>query len=213
MSRSNVEDIRARRVRHNSASYGTVRYDLTGSYVIAPDGPTFHFLDGGAVARTVYLPSLMEAGGQQYFIVNRNSSAGLNIVDADGVAVATIGFNGVGLFLSSASEWRYMLFPTTGPVLGTSITIASSPYTVVAADTMLYVDTSGGAVTILLQPSAARIGVPLSIKDVTGNALTNNVTITPNGAEVIDGLTSYPLNFAYAGVRLNPRTSSYTVAP
>lgn len=103
---------------------------------------------------------------------------------------------------------------TQSPVIApTSITVASSPYTVQSTDNLIYVDTSGGAVTILLQASAARLGVPLTIKDVTGNALTNNVTITPNGAEVIDGLSSYPLNFAYAGVRLNPRTSSYTVAP
>lgn len=98
-------------------------------------------------------------------------------------------------------------------ITGTSVAFGASPYTVQATDQILYVDTSGGAITILLQPSAARLGVPLSIKDVTGDALTNNITVTPNGAEVIDGLTTYPINFAYGGVRLNPRTASYTVAP
>lgn len=100
---------------------------------------------------------------------------------------------------------------------GTSIAFANSPYSVTNADTVLYVDTSGGAITILLQASAARNGVPLSIKDVTGNAAANNITVKPVAGETID--TTYTngaplaINADFSGYRLNPRTLSYTLAP
>jgi hypothetical protein len=102
-------------------------------------------------------------------------------------------------------------------VAGTSVTVVMSPYTPTTADTVLYVDTSGGPITILLQASADRNGMPLSIKDVTGNAAANNITVKPSGAETID-LTytnAAPLVIAgdFGGYRLNPRTLSYTLAP
>lgn len=99
-------------------------------------------------------------------------------------------------------------------ILPTAVTFASSPYSVVLADTVLYIDTSGGAVTINLQAAATRVGVPLSIKDISGNANANNVTLTPNGAETIDGLATLAINSDFGGWRLNPRSGiGYTVAP
>ena len=127
---------------------------------------------------------------------------------------------------------RELRFEPTGPITatnvqkaiegiqqvgGTSITVALSPYTPTNADTMLYVDTSGGPVTILLQASADRNGIPISIKDVTGNAAANNITIKPSGAETIDATytNASPLIIGgdFGGYRLNPRTLSYTLAP
>ena len=104
-----------------------------------------------------------------------------------------------------------------GQVGGTSVTFGMSPYTPTNADSVLYVDTSGGAVTILLQPSIDRNDEPISIKDVTGNAAANNITVTPAAGETIDSTytNAAPLvmNGDFMGYRLNPRTLSYTVAP
>jgi hypothetical protein len=105
---------------------------------------------------------------------------------------------------------------TPQSINGTSINFASSPYPVLQSDAVLYVDTSGGSVEIDLKPSASRAGLPLTIKDVTGNAAANNITIKPSGAETIDGYTNAnPLLVSanFGGFRLNPRTSSYTIAP
>lgn len=99
-------------------------------------------------------------------------------------------------------------------ITSTAINFAMSPYTVLSTDTVLYVDTSGGAVTINLQAAAARLGVPLVVKDITGNANANNVTLTPNGVETIDGLATYPINVDFGGWKLNPRSAiGYTVSP
>lgn len=54
----------------------------------------------------------------------------------------------------------------------------------VANDTYL-VDSSGGTVTMTLPAPAANIFV--KVKDSTGNANTNNILVSPNGAEEIDG--------------------------
>jgi hypothetical protein len=105
---------------------------------------------------------------------------------------------------------------TPQAIAGTSVNSASSPYLPLITDTVLYVDTSGGAIEIDLAPSAARNGLALTVKDVTGNAATNNITIKPNGSETIDGYTNAnPLLVTanFGGFRLNPITGGYAIAP
>lgn len=80
----------------------------------------------------------------------------------------------------------------------TVVTFAMSPYTPLITDTYLLVDTSAGAVSIQMPLSAARLGasgyVPLTVKDDTENASVNAISVLRAGAELIDGLTSYPLD-------------------
>lgn len=49
---------------------------------------------------------------------------------------------------------------------------------------------SSGASTANLPTSASRGGVPFTIKDLTGDANTNNITIVPAAGETIDGLSA-----------------------
>jgi hypothetical protein len=98
-------------------------------------------------------------------------------------------------------------------IVPTAVAFAASPYTVLATDVALYVDPTGGAITINLQASAARAGVPLIIKDVTGHAAANNISLVGNGAETTDSLATYLINADFGGVTLNPLTGGYTVAP
>lgn len=98
----------------------------------------------------------------------------------------------------------------------TNISFANSPYPPLASDTFLYVDTSGGAIEIDLPLAASRNNVAISIKDVTGNAAANNITIKPSGAETIDGHTNAAplvIKANYGGVRLSPGTAKYVIAP
>lgn len=105
------------------------------------------------------------------------------------------------------------LLASTPLVSPTLIGIAQSPYLAQLNDSILYVDTSGGAVVINLQTAASRILRPLTIKDVSGNANANNITINPNGAETIEGLAPLKVNADYGGFTLYPATAKYVIAP
>lgn len=91
--------------------------------------------------------------------------------------------------------------------------VAASPYDVLSTDSLLYVDTSAGPVSINLQAAAARLNRDLSIKDISGNASTNPISVVPSGAEKIDNLAPYPINADYGGVHIKPTADGYTVVP
>lgn len=95
----------------------------------------------------------------------------------------------------------------------TPVGAGDSPYTPAQTDTYLAVDTSAGPVTINLAPSVSRLGVPLPIKDITGNADSNPVTINAASGEDIDGFSSIEINAAYGGFKLDPKADGYSVSP
>lgn len=78
--------------------------------------------------------------------------------------------------------------------------LITSNYVATTSDYILRVDTTGGTVTITL-PSAATVGAGtvIIVKDASGAAVTNNITVAPNGADTIDGGT-YSIIDTYASV-------------
>lgn len=90
----------------------------------------------------------------------------------------------------------------------TVVTFAISPYTPLLTDTILLVDTTGGAVTIQMPLSATRVNasgrVPLTIKDDKENAAVNAISVVRAGAELIDGLTTYPLDSPSVAATFQP---------
>lgn len=98
--------------------------------------------------------------------------------------------------------------------VGTIVTVGMSPYTPLPTDTLLLVNTSAGAITIQM-PLAATRTRDLEVKDATGNAVANPITVLPTAPETIDGLTvgagGYPLDSAYAAAKIGPKTAGYFV--
>ncbi len=119
------------------------------------------------------------------------------------------------------------LSPGTGLVtLGGSITISStgsslfnyknvnhgsSPYTVLSTDQYLSVDSSGGTVTLDF-PNTPTTYQVWYVKDRTGNASTNNISITTvGGTDTIDGQTTYKIVSNYGAVNLIYNGTNYEV--
>ena len=66
-----------------------------------------------------------------------------------------------------------------------------SPYAILPTDDYLFVDTSAGSVTLLL-PNPTLFGFPKAYQllDTKGTFGTNNCTVTPFAAELLEGLAS-----------------------
>lgn len=87
----------------------------------------------------------------------------------------------------------------------------TSPYVVVSTDYIVSMNASGGAKIVHL-PNAPTSGRVFVVKDVSGIAATNNITITTVGGVVtIDGATSYVMNVNYQSLMLVFNGTSYFV--
>lgn len=82
----------------------------------------------------------------------------------------------------------------------------------VATDATLLVNRAG-TVAVNLPSSTSRNGYPLAIKDISGAADTNNITINRNGSDLIDGLTSVVITNPYGSFSLKPVTGGWIILP
>ena len=115
---------------------------------------------------------------------------------------------GKGIVVSGASNT--ITVASTG-IFFTYINVNMSPYTVLTDDVYLSVDSTGGPITILL-PDAAFLGEPYIIKDRTGTAAVNNITVTTiSGTDTIDGVTSFIMDSAYQSISLVGNGTSYEI--
>lgn len=89
--------------------------------------------------------------------------------------------------------------------------VNTSPYVVLVDDDYISVDSSGGAITIQL-PNAATLGKTFIIKDRTGSAGTNNITVTTVGGAVnIDGATTFVMNTNYQAISIIGNSTTYEI--
>lgn len=80
-----------------------------------------------------------------------------------------------------------------------SITVSDSPLTADSDDTMILVDSSGGAVTVVLPTKAANRRI--TVKDSAGSASTNQITVQPGGVgELIDGSSNFVIDVDRAAI-------------
>ncbi len=80
-----------------------------------------------------------------------------------------------------------------GLLLGKVRTITTSPATIQADECVIFVDTSSTAISLTMP--AVAVGRIVTIKDKSGNAFTNNITVNRAGSALIDGNTSWVMEF------------------
>ena len=99
-----------------------------------------------------------------------------------------------------------------GGAAPTITTVTTTPYTVTAGDDEVLIDLdTPGAVAITLGAIADHDTKKVTIKDTKGDAGTNNITITPDGVETIDGAATLVLSVNYAAATLVGAGSEWSI--
>jgi len=94
--------------------------------------------------------------------------------------------------------------------------VSSTPYTVLQADDVIEVNVAAAATVTLpaaaLTGSTTSIGKMYTIKDISGNAATNNITIATAGG-TIDGFATLTINTNYGYFQIvSDGTNYYSIA-
>lgn len=93
----------------------------------------------------------------------------------------------------------------------TEITFADSPYTVLPTDYFISADTSGGAIIVNF-PDAPTQNTSYIIKDRTGDASTNNITVKSlSGVTTVDEAASKPIAGNYGAMQLLYHSGNYQI--
>lgn len=145
-------------------------------------------------------------------IANVNVGSTANVVSIN-TANDQLGTTAItaGTGISITSGANTITISATGTTTLNYTAVSSSPYVVVATDDFLGVTTSTIAITVQL-PNAPATGRVFTIKDATGNAATNNITVTTVGGVVtIDGATSYVMNTAFESINVLFNGTSYLI--
>jgi len=125
-------------------------------------------------------------------------------------AVTSTAAGTAGQYLQSQGAGSAPTFVNFSLLVVALTSVTTTPYTVLTTDYYLSVAT-GTAKTIRL-PNAPSTGRVFVIKDTTGSANSNNITVTTVGGVVtIDGSTSYTVNLAYGSLQLVFNGTSYEV--
>lgn len=145
-------------------------------------------------------------GSGDTITISSNGTIATSYVEDSGTAVPSGGILNVlgGVGITTSGSGNTVTISSSGVVSFnyTNVTSAESPYTVLSTDEYISVDCSLGDVQLdfFNAPTFKRIWV---IKDRTGNAAVNNITITtPGGTVTFDGLTTYTMNSNYQAIQL-----------
>jgi hypothetical protein len=108
---------------------------------------------------------------------------------------------------------RTSLDPYYAPLQTNYTTITGSgTYPVAGSDNIILINKTVAAASSVQLPAAAiRGGFPVTIKDLKGDAATNNITILPDGSETIDGLSSVVINSNYGSFVFWPVTNGWII--
>lgn len=85
--------------------------------------------------------------------------------------------------------------------------VTTTPYAVSTGDAQKVLGVNTSTAKTLNLPAASNV-MFIQIKDITGTASSNNITINPNGSDTIEGLSSFVMNEDYSARSLMSDGSS-----
>ena len=101
-----------------------------------------------------------------------------------------------------AQSWVHSGLLTANGGFRTKVTVTTTNYTALTSDVVIGVTDTTAARTITLPALSGIVGQTLIIKDMTGAAATNNITLDGNGSETIDGATTKVINTNYGSMTI-----------
>lgn len=131
-------------------------------------------------------------------------------------AIASTNATNVGVSAFNSADFTvdangFVSIKAFTPFVYTQINHASSPYTVLANDDYISADPTAGTISIVL-PNSTTLYRMFTIKDRTGMASINNITITTGGGIVtIDGQTTYTISGNFGAIQLLWNGVSYEI--
>lgn len=136
-----------------------------------------------------------------------NGQLPIGSVGADPVLATLTPGTGISITNGAGS----ITIAATGTTTLTYTTVNTTPYVVLLTDDFLGVDSSGGPIQINL-PNAPATGRVWVIKDTTGSANTNNITVTTVGGVVlVDAAATYVMNTQYSAINVLFNGTKYLV--
>lgn len=189
---------------NTSGASNTVTINLDDPVVVENGGTGRTTLTDGAI--------LVGDGTTQVELVGPLTDGQLLIGNTAGVSpdAATL-TAGTGISIVNAAGSITITATGGSSMTVTSINDTDSPYTVLSTDEYLSCDISGGILTIEL-PDAPTTGRVIKVKDLGGDAATNNISVTTvGGAVTIDGATTYTMNTNYQAISVIFNGTSYEV--
>ena len=145
------------------------------------------------LANSTHTVTIGHATGNIYCIGNRN------ITLANDADFAILVYSG------SLSKWRCLSAVRSVE----SVTTKTANYTATLTDSVIECNATGGAFTVTLPAAASSTGVKYFIKKTDASA--NAVTVDPNGAELIDGVSTKALSSQYASYTIICNGSSWSI--
>lgn len=105
-------------------------------------------------------------------------------------------FTGTATFVNATLSG---LLITAGEIKATRIITTSGNVTATSSDRIILLNKTSGAATQVTLPSSPTAGTVITIKDMKGDAATNNITVVP-ASGTIDGVSSVVMSTNYASV-------------
>ena len=181
---------------------------LSGANINFTGGSTGLTFNGAGTTETLVFAGITANGGTVSLATDATTST-INIGTGSGLKTSTFGSTysnsatiiqaGAGN-ISLAGGIVYNLKPVSGPI-----------YAITSSDYVISVDSSGGPVTIEL-PNGPTAGRAFIIKDSTGSAAINNITIiTVSGMVLVDGAASFVMNTIYESTTVIFNGTSYLI--
>ena len=102
--------------------------------------------------------------------------------------------------------------PPLRMVLESYVSVTSATYAAKAGDRLIGVNRAG-AVTVTLPTAQLRAGRTYTVKDESGAAATNNITVATEGSETIDGSATYTISEDYGSIAYYSDGSNWFTAP